>query len=210
MFLFKSIFFSLLTFGVLTFGLIPKNISLIQSSNWELAKNESGIKVFTREKEGSGIKEFKTVATVKIEMSVLENILDDINNYASWQDNVASAKILKKISSSENYYYTTTDVPWPIGDRDIILHSVKTTANKSTITYSLTSTPSYIPIKDDYTRINNAAGKWQLKAQENGETLVIHQFYGDPEGSIPNWIVNMFIVDGPHETMVNLIELVSE
>ena len=53
-------------------------------------------------------------------------------------------------------------------------------------------------------------GKWVFTPLENGKTQVYHQFGGDPGGSIPAWIVNMFLVDGPYKTMLGLQETIAK
>ena len=171
---------------------------------WELSKDKNGIKVYTRQYEGSKIKEFKALTTVRSKMGALESLIDKVSEYPDWQANVSSAKLLDQVNQNEQYIYTTTNVPWPATDRDIVLHSEKTVSEEGVVTYNIVSSPSYIEADEDFLRITDAEGVWQFIPNEKGEIEVVHQFYGDPGGSLPNWIINMFIVDGPYDTLTNL------
>ena len=51
-------------------------------------------------------------------------------------------------------------------------------------------------------------GKWEVETVDDKNVLVSYQFLADPEGSLPSWIINMFLVDDPFKTMQNLREYV--
>lgn len=177
---------------------------LLNLTEWKLEKTGNDIKVYTRKSEGSNIKEFKAVTTVTANMELLEKLIENVSDYPNWQTNIATAKTLKQVNKTEQYIYYTTDIPWPITDRDIVIYSEKTVSADGIITYNLVSKPDYLEKKDDFLRIKNAKGSWQFTPQGNNKIEVIYQFYGDPAGSIPGWIINMFIVDGPYTTLTNL------
>ena len=176
----------------------------LTTTEWKLAKDKDNIKVFTRQSEGSKIKEFKTIITVTATMQALVNLIENANSYPNWQANIGTAKILKQANEATQYIYYTTDVPWPVTNRDAVLCSEKVTGTNGTIIYNLLSKPDYVEEKKDFIRIKNAKGMWRLTPKENNKIEVIYQFYGDPAGAIPGWLINMFIVDGPYTTMLNL------
>ncbi|MCH7534986.1 MAG: hypothetical protein IH948_04465, partial [Bacteroidetes bacterium] len=92
---------------------------------------------------------------------------------------------------------------------DISSSVSKKTNYNGTIMYSFMSSPDFIKETEDFVRIRDARGKWQF-IQKDGEKIeVIFQFYGDPAGSLPIWLINMFIVDGPYNTLVNLREKIT-
>ena len=173
-------------------------------SEWELSKDKDGIKVYTRQHEGSRIKEFKAVTTVTAKMKSLESLIDIVSAYPDWQANITSAKILKQVNQNEQYIYYTSDVPWPVADRDIVVQSLKTVSEKGMVVYKIISSPDYIEEKEDFLRIRDAKGIWQFVPKDGGKIEVTYQFYGDPAGSLPTRLINMFIVDGPYDTFINL------
>ncbi len=177
-----------------------------QGAQWKLAKNSEGIKVYTREFENSDIKEFKAVTIVNTPIKNIENLLDNTEKLYTWMENVKESRSLKQIGSQSQYVYFVIKFPWPFSDRDMILKETKERKSDGTITYVSQSVPDFIPEKDDYERMKVAKGMWKLSPLSENRTQVFYQFYGDPAGSIPNWLVNLFIVDGPYKTLKNIKE----
>lgn len=178
--------------------------TLDKKAEWHLAKDQGGVKVYTRLIEGASIKEFKATTTVKSPMYKLVNLIDKVADYPDWQANIVSAKVIKQVNENEFYAHYTTDVPWPLTDRDLVVYSKKTIDSTGVVTYEIKGAPHFITTKTGFVRIKDSKGKWQFTPMKNGEIAVLHQFVGDPGGSIPDWLVNMFVVSGPHKTLMNL------
>ena len=183
--------------------LFTASISFSQSP-WKLEKNSKGIEVYTRKLEGKDFKEFKATTLVSCSMSSLVDLLEKVEEYPEWQANVASGKLLKRLNPKERFIHYTTDLPWPFDDRDIIVYCKKTVYKNGAVKYYMEARPDYMKEDEDYIRIRDGKGYWKFVPKENGQIKVIYHFYGDPAGSLPSSIVNLFIVDGPYETMENL------
>lgn len=189
-----------------SFSYFPSNSK--DSFGWNLSKDEDGIKVYTQQKEGDDLKAYKAEMILSCSVFALEKILDKVEKYEDWQENMTSSTILKRVGDNNVYAYFTTDIPWPISDRDIITHNFKKKRPDGVITYNIEGEEDYIERKEGFVRIVNSKGMWQIVPRKDGKIKVINSFYGDPGGSIPAWIINLFIVDGPHQSMINLRELV--
>lgn len=187
---------------LLTF--ISISIVSFSQSKWKLEKDDSGIQIFTRKYEGKNFKEFKATTMVSCSMNTLVDLMEKVEDYPKWQANVESGKLLKRVNAKERFLYSSTDLPWPFDDRDIVVYSKKTTYKNGAIKYEMESRPNYIEPVEGYLRIAESYGYWKFVPKENGQIKVIYQFYGDPGGSLPASIINMFIVDGPFDTMINL------
>lgn len=175
-----------------------------QNGKWKLEKNKDGILVYTRKTENSSIKEFKAKTTFKGNLNLLISLLENVDEYPKWQANITSAKIIKRVDSKTNYIYYYSDLPWPIEDRDIVLKSVKSTLKNGAVLFTLSSSPSSYPPKENFIRIKKAKGIWRFTPKENGFIEIIYQSYGDPSGNIPEWLINLFVVEGPYKTLLNL------
>jgi START domain len=199
----NSIFLYSFVFLLITsFTPIPNKTD--SSNEWKLEKSENNINIYTRKHQDSDIKEFKAVMVANADLAVLENIIENVIDYPNWQSNVSSAKILKQINKTEQYIYYTTDLPWPVSARDIVIHSKKVVDDNGKITFQLTGKSEYIAAKDDFIRIKEAKGMWQLTPLQKNKIEVLYQFHADPAGNIPNSVINMFIIDGPYNSFVNL------
>lgn len=174
--------------------------------DWELKKNDDGIKVYTALQEGSDVARFKLVTQFNTTIPQLMSILLDASSATKWMTNVAECKTLSNENTHDFTHYVL-EMPWPFSNRDMILkRQVVYSSDSSQATLELTSSPTYTSNKEDLVRMQIAEGSWKLTAQENNSVSVEYSFLGDPAGNIPTWVVNMFIVDGPFESAVNLRE----
>ena len=180
------------------------------SAGWKLRKDKNGIKVYTRDHEGKGLLEYRAITIIETDMDRLVKMIFDVENYPAWTANCASAEIYEVLNDSSWIEYMVTSVPWPIDNRDVVFKFIVTDHSEDYFEAHLTSLPDAVPEKEKYTRMQDSRGSWTFKKADNDRVEVVHQFYGDPEGNIPNWIVNMFIVSGPYNTLLNLKELCAD
>lgn len=177
-------------------------------SEWKLAKNSDGIKVYTRTVEGSPIKEFKAKVTIKARAVEIAQIVVDVADYPEWYPDVMGAKVIERVSKYEILAYYRVDLPWPATDRDAVV-SFLLDMDESKKNIKVTS-KAKDGVKEEFAgviRLKEATGYWTFK-EHDGVTDVVYQMQADPGGSLPTWIINMFIEDGPHKTMKALRERV--
>ena len=71
--------------------------SLASAANdWSLEKQESGIDVYTRPVEGSGIKEFKAEGVVDAGVEKVLAVLRDSDRFHEWFPNCPESKLLER------------------------------------------------------------------------------------------------------------------
>ena len=85
--------------------------------NWELQKEDEGIKVYTAEVEGSEIKAFKAVAVMEGKLSNFVAVLKDVEAYQELFNSNMYSELLEQTDTMQ-IQYSQTKVPWPISDRD--------------------------------------------------------------------------------------------
>lgn len=178
-------------------------VSFSQKDEWSLAKDKNGIKVYTKSAEEAKIKEFKAIATINASALAIEKELKNVEKHDQWIKDVLNPQILKKVNENEYYSYYELKIPFPFDNRDMILHVTCKTENE-VINISQKTASTYISKKSGIVRMPISEGNWKLTPQGKGATVVHYQFLADPGGSIPSWITNMFIVDGPYSTLLNL------
>lgn len=172
---------------------------------WELKKNENGIKVFTRVKEGSPLKEYKATVTINATMDAVLSVIKDVPGYVNWQYPCKEAKIVKQISDNEFISYTLNEAPWPIYDRDVVVRSVFHQQDDQTVmmTMDAIAEEGFVEPVNGVVRITKMVGKWWFKPVTDGIEITM-QVHADPAGSIPKWLANSSVVDSPFRTLTNL------
>jgi len=176
--------------------------------NWKLSKDKDGIKVYQSEVKHSKYKNIKVECTLEGTYDKLMAILNDVTNQKSWVYNNISSSILQRISASEFYYYSETDLPWPMSNRDAIIHLKmnKDSLNRF-LKISAESVPGYAPEKSGMVRVPRSTISWYVTMPSAKTISIVYIFDAEPGGSLPAWAVNMFTDKGPYESFRKLSEL---
>ncbi|MEO6443481.1 MAG: START domain-containing protein [Chitinophagales bacterium] len=198
----RSIFLS-------TLFLLPVFTCFAQTGAWKLAKDQNGIKVYTRHVDGYVVDELKAELNVKAPMNAVVAVITDATRYSDWIYSCTESSILLKVSETEQYQYQVNDLPYPFSDRDVCIHFKigQDPVTKKVVTSS-TAEPNYIPAKEALVRIPVFIGGYELAPQADGSINVTYQLRLEPGGSVPDWLVNLFIVKGPYESTLKLREMV--
>ena len=195
------------TISLLVIFLSDIDIVTAQNHEWIPKKNKNGITIHTREDEESGNMAFKATAILETRVDILLSVFNNVEGYSKWMADTKVSKTLKRMSDTESYIYLEANVPWPLENRDMPLYQ-KILKTNDGVKISLIGKPDYIPQKKGITRIENAIGSWEFIPLPNNKVKVTYNFLADPGLNLPNWIINMFIVDGPYKTILNLEEIV--
>ncbi|MDX1960984.1 MAG: START domain-containing protein [Leptospiraceae bacterium] len=178
--------------------------------SWDLAKNSNSIKVYTRNVEGSELKEFKATTSLKTSLSALVALLKDESAMLSWWPDSKVAKIVKETSASDWYYYFEIKAPFPVNNRDMINRFQVSQAADKKVTITLTTHPEYMPVKSGIVRLPKLKGFWQLTPQTDGNVEIIYQLHSEPGGSLPDFLANSTVTDSPHKVLTNLRKKILE
>jgi ribosome-associated toxin RatA of RatAB toxin-antitoxin module len=191
---------------LLSFMFLFTAFNLSETTSWTKAKEKDGVTVYTRDVEGSELKEFKAYTTVNASLNEVLKVLTNFETYPKWMHNYSNTKLLKKINDDEYIYYAVMDAPWPVWDRDVVIHFKKQKTDYGYIVH-VKNKNSYMDEKEDCVRMKHFEGTWQLHDQ-NGKTKVISQVHADPSGKIPTWLANNIMVDGPISTLSSMQKMV--
>lgn len=174
--------------------------------DWQLKTTEKNLKLYTRSNEQSGVKEVRIRTEIKASIDKLFTVLGDVSNYENWVYKCSEAKMVKVISKDDYYYYTRSDLPFPLSDRDIVVRS-RQWKDKDGIFYSnSTLSRNMVSIKKGIVRIQEFDAYWKIIEKENGILDIDYVVQTHPGGSLPTWAINLGIAKGPIETMKNLIK----
>ena len=97
-------------------------------------------------------------------------------------------------------------MPWPVDNRDVVTWQVLRKIEKGYI-IEVSSLPDKMKERDDYVRLRVSEGFWLFENKNDGQVKVTYQFQAEPDG-LPAWVVNIFIVDSPYNTLRNMREMV--
>lgn len=167
-------------------------------NSWVFRNERDGVKTYYKKK--AGIYEAKFVTSVETSLSGFFKLMGDVELYPAWGYKVKEARLLKRVSDTEMYYYTLIDFPWPLDDRDFIMHSrlIQDPITRRVESISVAA-PDFIPERAGVVRVQHANSKWIMIPSPGGWVYTEYYIDSDPGGSLPDWLVNMGLDMGPRE-----------
>lgn len=177
---------------------------------WELEKEEQDIhlKIYTREIEGSSLKEFKGEMLVETQLTTLAALLLDSQAAPEWIHQCETFEIIEQLDPKKAIIYFINGAPWPVSDRDAVVSSVMSQDPTShTVRIDIKALVDRVPEDEDYVRIPRMSGHWAFTPKEDGKVLVRYQVHAEPGGSLPAWLANSVVVDTPYHTMTNMVSM---
>ncbi|MCG8332097.1 MAG: START domain-containing protein [Chitinophagales bacterium] len=185
--------------------------SIAQNGEWVLQKETDGLKVYLRDASNSNLKEVKIETVFNASVSTIVSLLKDVPVYPEWIYKCTGSKLLKTNSQTSSTYYCKIDFPWPMSDRDFIATSKLWKDPESKRVYlDVKGYPEYIPQKEDIVRIEDIEIHYEFIPQNDGTVKMVYQLHSDPAGSIPSWLVNMVIENGPINTVKGMRRMMSQ
>jgi hypothetical protein len=176
--------------------------SSIEAQSWEFIKEKEGIKIYTCREAGKSLKSYKGVTDIKAPAEKVFDLLEDVNHTEWWDKNLTQIKVLKYEKYKRAQYYLVYDLPWPVTDRDLCVDvAVQFDPLSGVGTITAVPLPGAYPECNDLVRIREYRQTWTVKPAGKELTHVVLEGYLDPAGSIPDWIINMLIVDSPYKVI---------
>ena len=178
-----------------------------KSQDWILKKDKEGIRVFTRKTPNFKFDELKVECDLEGSLSALAAVLLDVNNHIKWSYKTAKCQLLKSTDTTDIFFYTEIECPWPFENRDVAVHMNLTQDNENKVmTVIAQSADAYLPEKDNIVRMKYSRVTWLVTPNNKGHLKVEYKVQIDPGGSIPAWLLNAFASKGPIESFTKLKE----
>ncbi|MFK7749691.1 MAG: START domain-containing protein [Kordia sp.] len=180
---------------------------LFAQKSWKLKKNKDDIKIYVKSTNSSSLKVLKAEMTVKSSLEAVLDVILDGDELQDWNYKALDSKLLRKASEDDYLIWLALDLPWPVRNRDVVIALKVRRITDGVVKIDISSASDRFAIQDDYYRITTFEGYWLLEQQGN-TVHITHQIFGDPGGSIPNWIINSTITRAPFYNFKALKKLV--
>lgn len=176
--------------------------------NWELRRDDEGIKIYSRRPNGGKLIELRLLTQYNATSQQLINTLLDIGNYSNWIYGNKRAGIVRKVNDHDIIYFTEAHLPWPIQDRDLVTEiSIIPATPTEPLMIQAKSVQGILPPKPHYIRVPYSLALWRVVPDGSSRINVDYTFSIDPGGSIPGWLVNMTIASGPYKSFLKLRDI---
>jgi len=184
------------------------------ADRWEKRISDSETDIQVSYRATGGYTEFRAVTHVKSRLSAFVALFRDTDRMPEWVYRTRKAKTLEKISETEVYAYTVSEMQWPLLDRDAIVHTTLSQDPQSlAITIRGRAAPHYRPENKGYVRMKIVESLWSFTPTGPGSVEVVFQGYGDPGGnlstSIAKWFIDLALWEAPYYTLLGLQKVIS-
>jgi len=180
--------------------------SMAQDTGWETITEEDGIIVQQKEVPGRSLPVFRGEAVIDTNVFEILGILQDIERNPEWMHACMDARRIKKLNHKEYIAYNRSDAPWPISDRDVVVHAkakIDRASGELSIHMRSIDMPEFAR-DEGAVRMPRLNGHYRFKELGPRKTWIEYEIDADPGGSIPGWLVRLASRDIPLITLQNL------
>ena len=173
---------------------------------WEEIAVEEGIRITSKDVPGLSLPIFRGVGIVNAGLVEILTVFYDIPRHTEWRHRCSESEVLERKNDFDQLLYTRTDAPWPVKDRDVVLHArTVLEREKGAVWVHFDGVQS--PLKgeiEDAIRMPRLRGFYYLVALTPGQTEVTYQVESDPGGWLPKWVARLATKSLPLKTIANL------
>ena len=174
-----------------------------QEADWQLRKEQGGIRVFTREQQGSNFAAVRAEMILEdVRVSSLVALIDDPSACALLEARCAESYTVERVSATEQFVYRHNDMPFPIKDRDVVMHFVWTQDPVTRVVMlDNRNIDGVLPENPRRIRLPSAISGWRFEPLGDGRVLASSEVHLEPGANLPAWLLNSLLVDAPFNTM---------
>lgn len=204
-------------FGICVIFLIGLvfSVSAVADNGWKKIGAEDGIVGYTRPTNKSTVDEIKAEGIVNAPIAVVEGVMRDIPSMPEYMFLCKEAFLINtpdmKSAGDVVYFYSLTDLPFPVNDRDGVIKSVWSIDKATgTIYCHAEGVKTTYKQKKDTVRVPFSIIETTLIPRGADKTYVIYQVLSNPGGSLPSFVVNLLTNDYGIKTIAGLRKMVKK
>jgi hypothetical protein len=191
---------------LLTLSLAVSGTAYSSEQGWILEREEDRIKVYTRPESDSPFLAVKVTAVINAPFEKVVEAMGSGDGCGEWRAVCKSSEIMSTVSETENYVYMVLDLPWPISDRDMVIHSdANIDLEAKTVTVNLVSASSSHP-EQDYVRAESN-GQYLITAIADEQVEFTYIMHTDFGGDLSPDIINTRLSTSTYDDIKQLQEL---
>jgi hypothetical protein len=178
-----------------------------RAEGWHRVSDDDGVNVDVRDITGQDFPEFRGSVVIKSSIFELLAIIGDLSRVCQWTARCIDSRELSRKTEFDRIFYSRTDSPWPVSDRDAVLHAYLvgnlSEGKDLSIKFDHVTSPLMPPIKG-IVRMPQLNGAYHLVSLGPESTRVEFAVHLDPGGLVPSFIVRSMSKGVPRDTLIGL------
>ena len=163
-----------------------------QNEDWKIAKQSSGVAIYSRPHAGSRLKEFKAAGEIDAPTETVHKVIDDVEAYPSFMPYTTECRVIERNNDSILTYQRLS--PKIVSDRDYTLRIEKKswpTQNGSAYLNRWKPANEHGPAeKPGVFRVKLCDGSWLLEPTSEGKTRATYFVFTDSGINVPAFLAN--------------------
>jgi len=174
---------------------------------WVHITTNDAIKIYAKKVASSPLRALRAEGMVDGKIENIVAILRNVKSATKWVPNLIERTDLESPSDVEVILYDITDMPWPLKDRDSVVHyKLSMSKDKKSLVLNFKSVDhSKMPLADNRVRAIITYGILEFSPRGD-KTFARLTMLVDPMGKIPKWAVNLVQVRFPYDFLMSLNE----
>lgn len=178
--------------------------------DWELKKERSGIRVYTKDVPGAALKAIRAETVFDAPVATCISVLKDVEGFTSLFPDCYHSERISADGDTVQTQYIRLKAPWPVTDRDYAYRYVFRPMGNGAVKVVSQCLPDAFPEQDTYIRIDKGEGYLLFTPTADGKTRLDYRFHGSPGGSVPGWLANSAVTESPVKMLENFHRKVGE
>ena len=192
---------------------LPYNEKVVKE--WSLIKDDKRhqIKTYSKQEDNRRFRSFKVEGVLNGSLEAAARCQFDIEGIPSWYMNVTEAKLLKRVSDTEYYFYFYVKMPFGVPHRDVVVHAKVQPYSTKTgfLAISYRAAPDFIPTKPGVIRMPAYETTTKFTPINENQTEEQLEGYVDPGGEgLPIWLINYAQRRTPYSNMIGRQRVISK
>ncbi len=176
------------------------------ADGWRKLSNDDGILIETREVPDQEMPDTRGTMVMKGEFYEICALIEDVDHTCDWAKRCLGSRVIKRISEAEMIFYSRTTAPWPVQDRDSVLHAIATGLDRGddvTMKFESITTPLFGPV-DGVVRMPVLKGHYRIVRVDDQTTKIEFTVHADIGGWIPTWLSKSLSKAIPFDTLAGI------
>jgi hypothetical protein len=178
------------------------------AAEWQLGKDESGVRVYSRDAAGGGI-EVKAETTVDAPLVSVMALILDYDAATRWRASMIKSMKVKDQPNDHTWILQVhAEPPWPLPANESVIEA-QLQAKPDRVVYHYKERPDLQP-PGTRSALGAMNGEWILKPVGEGRTHVTNVMMMKPNIPVPDWLIKRMIYSTPHEQLIKLGKVAGE
>lgn len=182
--------------------------SLKAQSDWQLAREQDGIRLYVRWVDAGGsrkVRQMRAEMQVNATVGDMLTLLRDDENGVDWVNRAAEFYHFDRHGDALWHTYTELSIPWPFSNRDMVTRNVLLIDPQTGgFRIDLRGAADHLPPQRDAIRILHFEGAWEVTPSGTEQSRVSYEIVTKSDSFLPRSITDPIVEKGFISTMANL------